>query len=133
MGSLSWAPALLYQSSLIFTASTMLRASVFILSLMVANSLSEDTEADELLDGAESQNYGYGYGTKVDTPHDSSTVYVHGFGTDDGYDRYHNQHQASYGYGHLQHKQGYGYGKAGYTGYNSVYTPHHAIHGGGHQ
>ena len=26
---------------------------------------SEDTEADELLDGAESQNYGYGYGTKV--------------------------------------------------------------------
>ena len=26
---------------------------------------SEDTEAGELLDGAESQNYGYGYGTKV--------------------------------------------------------------------
>ena len=62
----------------------MLRASVLILSLVVANSLrkvlfifdlcfcifipfiySEDTEADELLDGAESQNYGYGYGTKV--------------------------------------------------------------------
>ena len=59
----------------------MLRASVLILSLVVANSLrkvvfvfylyfipfisSDDTEADELLDGAESQNYGYGYGTKV--------------------------------------------------------------------
>ena len=27
----------------------------------------------------------YGYGTKVDGPHGSSTVYVHGFGTDDSY------------------------------------------------
>merc|ERR1711997_453355 len=141
MGSLSWAPALLYQSSLIFTASTMLRASVLILSLVVANSLSEDTEAEELLDGAESQNYGYGYGTKVDTPHGSSTVYVHGFGSDDGYDRYQPVHHGhhlghhtpqAFGYGHidpyLNHKQGYGYSKAGYAGYNSVYAPHHGPH-----
>ena len=26
---------------------------------------SEEVEKEELLDGAESQNYGYGYGTKV--------------------------------------------------------------------
>ena len=67
----------------------------------------------------------------MDTPHGSSTVYVHGFGTDDGYDRY-NHPQAAYGYGHLNHKQGYGYGKVGYAGYNSVYAPHHAVHGVGH-
>ena len=83
-----------------------------------------------MLDGAESQNYGYGYGTKVnarilhyslqtskkfnlqvDTPTGSSTVYVHGFGTDDSYSHegYPGGHQA-YGYGHidpyLNHKQG---------------------------
>ena len=69
---------------------------------------------------------------QVDTPHGSSTVYVHGFGTDDGYDRYHSQPQTAYGYGHINHKQGYGYGKAGYHGYNSVYSPHHAVHGVGH-
>merc|ERR1712032_1798992 len=78
-----------------------------------------------MLDGAESQNYGYGYGTKVDTPTGSSTVYVHGFGTDDSYshEAYPGGHQA-YGYGHidpyLNHKQGYGYTKPGY-GYNSLY------------
>ena len=28
-------------------------------------SFSSETEPEEILDGAESQNYGYGYGTKV--------------------------------------------------------------------
>ena len=47
----------------------------------------------------------------MDTPTGSSTVYVHGFGTDDsyGHDAYAGGHQA-YGYGHidpyLNHKQG---------------------------
>merc|ERR1711997_454931 len=100
--------------SLPVKVSTMLGNSIFILSLVVVKSLtSEETEKEELLDGAESQNYGYGYGTKVDTPHGSSTVYVHGFGTDDsyGHEAYPGGHQA-YGYGHidpyLNHKQGYG-------------------------
>ena len=48
---------------------------------------------------------------QVDTPTGSSTVYVHGFGTDDsyGHEGYPGGHQA-YGYGHidpyLNHKQG---------------------------
>ena len=46
---------------------------------------------------------------QVDTPHGSSTVYVHGFGTDDTYHDAYAGHQA-YGYGHidpyLNHKQG---------------------------
>ena len=47
----------------------------------------------------------------MDTPTGSSTVYVHGFGTDDsyGHEAYPGGHQA-YGYGHidpyLNHKQG---------------------------
>merc|ERR1711997_1381092 len=124
--------------SLPVKVSTMLGNSIFILSLVVVKSLtSEETEKEELLDGAESQNYGYGYGTKVDTPHGSSTVYVHGFGTDDGYDRYQPGHHGhhppqAFGYGHidpyLNHKQGYGYSKGGYAGYNSVYAPHHGPH-----
>merc|ERR1711997_707374 len=137
--------------SLPVKVSTMLGNSIFILSLVVVKSLtSEETEKEELLDGAESQNYGYGYGTKVDTPHGSSTVYVHGFGTDDGYDQYqghhahhaHHAHQGhqgphqAYGYGHidpyLNHKHGYGYSKAGYAGYNSLYAPHQGLHGAGH-
>ena len=88
----------------------------------------------------------------MDTPTGSSTVYVHGFGTDDsyGHDAYAGGHQA-YGYGHidpyLNHKQGdnvlqitfisimsflppgYGYTKPGY-GYNSLYghsAPHHGL------
>merc|ERR1712107_681492 len=111
----------------------MLKNLFFILILTIGIMANEDeVEKEEMLDGAESQNYGYGYGTKVDTPHGSSTVYVHGFGTDDTYHDSYNGHQA-YGYGHidpyLNHKQGYGYTKPGY-GYNSVYAPAH--HVGGH-
>ena len=57
-------------------------------------------------------NYlGFHFVAQVDTPHGSSTVYVHGFGTDDsyGHEAYPGGHQA-YGYGHidpyLNHKQG---------------------------
>merc|ERR1712213_54975 len=111
----------------------MLKNLFFILILTIGIMANEDeVEKEEMLDGAESQNYGYGYGTKVDTPHGSSTVYVHGFGTDDTYHDAYAGHQA-YGYGHidpyLNHKQGYGYTKPGY-GYNSVYAPAH--HAGGH-
>ena len=70
-----------------------------------------------------------GYGTKLDGPHGTSTVYVHGFGTDDGYDRHTTPHRGgyggasqAYGYGHidpyLSAKHGYGY-SSGY-GYNQV-------------
>merc|ERR1712012_1325171 len=111
----------------------MLKNLFFILILTIGIMANEDeVEKEEMLDGAESQNYGYGYGTKVDTPHGSSTVYVHGFGTDDTYHDSYNGHQA-YGYGHidpyLNHKQGYGYTKPGY-GYNSLYghaAPHHGL------
>merc|ERR1719431_1472599 len=119
---------------------------VMVLMFVVAATPQEVTETpkegkDELLEGSESQNYGYGYGTKVDGPHGSSTVYVHGFGTDDGYDReeYHGGHHANaYGYGHidpyLNAKHGYGYTK-GY-GYNQVqgyagYPAHHGVVGHG--
>jgi len=105
---------------------------------------SKEENGAELLEGSESQNYGYGYGTKVDGPHGSSTVYVHGFGTDDAYehDEYHGGHNGNaYGYGHidpyLNAKHGYGYSK-GY-GYNQVhgytgYPAHHGVvgHGAGH-
>merc|ERR1711963_77613 len=113
----------------------MLKNLFFILILTIGIMANEDeVEKEEMLDGAESQNYGYGYGTKVDTPHGSSTVYVHGFGTDDTYHDSYNGHQA-YGYGHidpyLNHKQGYGYTKPGY-GYNSVYAPAHHVGGVAH-
>eukprot|EP00091_Calanus_sinicus_P009114 TRINITY_DN2150_c0_g1_i2.p1 TRINITY_DN2150_c0_g1~~TRINITY_DN2150_c0_g1_i2.p1 ORF type:complete len:139 (-),score=48.07 TRINITY_DN2150_c0_g1_i2:323-739(-) len=94
--------------------------ALLIVLVTAAAALAQDSAANEekaeLLEGSESQNYGYGYGTKVDGPHGSSTVYVHGFGTDDGYG------QDAYGYGHIDQylnaKHGYGYNK-GY-GYNQV-------------
>ena len=66
-------------------------------------------------------------------PHGTSTVYVHSFGTDDGYDRPETPHYEGYGghhrafgYGHidpyLNANHGYGYNN-GY-GYNQV-TPYH--------
>ena len=74
---------------------------------------------------------------QVETPTGSSTVYVHGFGTDDSYhDSYsghHGAHGTAYGYGHidpyLNHKQGYGYTKPAYA-YNSLYAAPHAGHAG---
>merc|ERR1719513_218372 len=71
-------------------------------------------------------------GTKVDGPHGSSSVYVHGFGTDDGY----GGHDA-YGYGHidpyLNTKHGYGYGHAGYGyGHHGVVGLGHGHHAGHH-
>merc|ERR1711963_848550 len=115
----------------------MLKNLFFILILTVGILTNEDeVEKEEMLDGAESQNYGYGYGTKVETPTGSSTVYVHGFGTDDSYhDSYagHGAHGTAYGYGHidpyLNHKQGYGYTKPAYA-YNSLYAAPHAGHAG---
>jgi len=102
-----------------------------IVTLVVMVTGENQVKEEEMLEGSESQNYGYGYGTKVDGPHGSSTVYVHGFGTDDGYDGYdEHHHESAYGYGHidpyLNAKHGYGYGK-GY-GYNQV----HAGYGYGH-
>ena len=65
---------------------------------------------------------------QVEGPHGTSTVYVHGFGTDDGYHGpagHHGHHKTSYGYGHidpyLNAKHGYGYTDAGYGGYNQVH------------
>merc|ERR1712083_158714 len=103
-------------------------------------------EESELLEGSESQNYGYGYGTKVDGPHGSSTVYVHGFGTDDSYQPVPAHHgdgggHDAYSYGHidpyLNAKHGYGFSN-GY-GYNQVHGyggyhggPHHGGHLGHH-
>merc|ERR1712027_275240 len=116
------------------SSSKMIKNTFFILLIAagyLANEAEVKEEKEEMLDGAESQNYGYGYGTKVDTPHGSSTVYVRGFGTDDSYHDSYNGQQA-YGYGHidpyLNHKQGYGYTKPGY-GYNSLYgaAPHHGV------
>jgi hypothetical protein len=69
----------------------------------LAQDEAANEEKEELLEGSESQNYGYGYGTKVDGPHGSSTVYVHGFGTDDGY-------------GHGGYGGHDGYGQDGYGG-----------------
>merc|ERR1719195_1285046 len=106
-----------------------LKRAFSILPLVVGILTSEEMEKEERLDGAESQNYGYGYGTKVDTPTGSSTVYVHGFGTDDSY-------HAPYGHGHidpyLNHKQGYGYTAGPGYGYNGVAAyPGHGHHGHG--
>merc|ERR1712106_1297335 len=102
-------------------------STVLLLSLLsMVLGQSEDPLVEkaegEMLEGSESQNYGYGYGTKVDGPYGSSTVYVHGFGTDDDYQpqpQYNgyidNHHESSYGYGHIdshlnaKHGQGYGY------------------------
>merc|ERR1711981_590832 len=95
-------------------------------------------EESELLEGSESQNYGYGYGTKVDGPHGSSTVYVHGFGTDDSYQPgpahgYGGVHDA-YSYGHidpyLNANNGYGYNQV--HGYGGYHGPHHGAHLGHH-
>merc|ERR1712213_263209 len=117
----------------------MLKNLFFILILTIGIMANEDeVEKEEMLDGAESQNYGYGYGTKVDGPHGSSTVYVHGFGTDDsyhpgpahhGYGGVHN----GYGYGHidpyLNAKHGYGFSNGyGYNqvhGFNGYHGPRH--------
>ena len=73
---------------------------------------------------------------QVETPHGTSTVYVHGFGTDDSYhDAPYAGHGTAYGYGHidpyLNHKQGYGYTKPAY-GYNSLYAAGPVHHAGGH-
>ena len=93
---------------------------------------------------------------QVDTPTGSSTVYVHGFGTDDSYHAPYG-HGHAYGYGHidpyLNHKQvvvaavvvavvkaappqGYGYTAGPGYGYNGVaaypgHGPHHGHHGHG--
>merc|ERR1719250_74083 len=93
------------------------------------DALQEDAK-EELLEGAESQNYGYGYGSKVEGPHGSSAVYVHGFGTDDGYDqvdRYSDHRAYGYGYNQVHGYSGYGHHGQGYG--------HHGAHGvehGGH-
>ena len=139
----------------LITSVTMIQ-KIVILTLLNAviaatkdDALEED-DKEELLEGAESQNYGYGYGSKVEGPHGSSAVYVHGFGTDDGYDQVdrYSDHRA-YGYGYidpyLNSKHGYGYTNNGY-GYNQVHGysgyghhglgyGHHGAHGvehGGH-
>merc|ERR1712080_700538 len=113
--------------------------------LAISSAQNQEAEESELLEGSESQNYGYGYGTKVDGPHGSSTVYVHGFGTDDsyhpapahhGYGGVHN----GYGYGHidpyLNAKHGYGFSNGyGYNqvhGYNGYHGPRHGAHHGHH-
>ena len=70
--------------------------------------------------------------TQVEGPHSTSTVYVHGFGTDDSYDEEKDKH--AYGYGHidpyLNAKHGYGYSK-GY-GYEKTYGYGHGGYGSGH-
>merc|ERR1712088_469673 len=113
--------------------------------LAICSGQNQEAEESELLEGSESQNYGYGYGTKVDGPHGSSTVYVHGFGTDDsyhpapahhGYGGVHN----GYGYGHidpyLNTKHGYGYNQVhapvGYGYGHHGFNGHHAGHAVGH-
>ena len=67
--------------------------------------------------------------TQVEGPHSTSTVYVHGFGTDDSYDEEKDKH--AYGYGHidpyLNAKHGYGYSK-GY-GYEKTYGYGHGGYG----
>merc|ERR1711953_701390 len=114
--------------------------------LAICSAQNQEAEESELLEGSESQNYGYGYGTKVDGPHGSSTVYVHGFGTDDSYQPGPAHHgyggvHDSYSYGHidpyLNAKHGYGFSN-GY-GYNQVHGyggyhggPHHGGHLGHH-
>merc|ERR1711892_1450190 len=99
----------------------------------IAQEVAPIEETPELLEGAESQNYGYGYGSKVDGPHGTSTVYVHGFGTDDGYGQDGYGGHSAYGYGHIdpylntKHGYGQGYNQVhGYTGYG-----HYGVDGQG--
>ena len=115
-------------------------ALVIVLVAAVATLAQDEAakeEKAELLEGSESQNYGYGYGTKVDGPHGSSTVYVHGFGTDDGYGQDGYGGHDGYGYGHIdqylntkhgyEYNKGYGYNQVqGYPGYG-----HHGVAGHG--
>merc|ERR1712088_661428 len=90
--------------------------------LAICSGQNQEAEESELLEGSESQNYGYGYGTKVDGPHGSSTVYVHGFGTDDSY----HPAPAHHGYGGVH----YGYNQV--HGFNGYHGPHHGTHHGHH-
>merc|ERR1712080_649375 len=92
--------------------------------LAICSAQNQEAEESELLEGSESQNYGYGYGTKVDGPHGSSTVYVHGFGTDDSY----HPGPAHHGYGGVHN--GYGYNQV--HGYNGYHGPRHGAHHGHH-